>query len=78
MDIHHPDVRETIALDTRIQNISEGLGLDDGTYESEEEFYKGVAAEVGLSPWELDRLLYRYTAEIEAELHGRDAARMSE
>lgn len=69
MDIHHPDVRDVIALDTRIQNISEVLGLEDRTYESEEEFYTGVAADVGLSPWELDRVLYRYTDDIEAKLH---------
>lgn len=60
MDAYHPDFRDTIAIDSRIQDITEALGRSFKTYEEEERFYQEIANEVGLQSWELDRLLYNY------------------
>lgn len=64
MDLFHPDFRDTIALDTRIGNVTDELDIEFGSYEEEEEFYVSVADRLGITPWELDRLLYRYTDEV--------------
>jgi thermostable 8-oxoguanine DNA glycosylase len=64
MDVHHPDFRDSIAVDERIKSISEELGLEFSSYESHEDFYRSVAQEVDMSAWELDRVLYRYREEI--------------
>jgi len=68
MDIYHPDFRDSIAVDTRIKNITERLGIRFDTYEEYEEFYLGVAEEAGLNGWELDRLLYNFEDDILAQL----------
>lgn len=68
MDLYHPDFRDVIALDSRIQGISEELGLQFDEYEQGEEFYLSVADEVGLNGWELDRVLYNYRDSIKTEL----------
>lgn len=64
MDLFHPDFRDTIALDTRIGNVTDELDIEFESYEEEEEFYVSVADRLGITPWELDRLLYRYTDEV--------------
>lgn len=68
MDMYDPDFRDTIAVDNRIKNISEDLGLEFDSYEDEERFYCRVADDVGLEPWELDRLMYNFTEEVRDEL----------
>ena len=68
MDIFHPDFRDTIALDDRINGISEELGVEFDSYEEHEQFYVDVAKRLGITAWELDRLLYRYTDDVTAHI----------
>jgi thermostable 8-oxoguanine DNA glycosylase len=66
MDIAHPDFQDSIAIDDRVKKIMEVLGLrfSERGYEDTEQFFLDVAREVGLTGWELDRLLYRHTVEV--------------
>jgi len=68
MDIFHPDFRDTIALDNRINGISDELGVEFDSYEEHEQFYVDVAERLGMTAWELDRLLYRYTDDVTAHI----------
>lgn len=68
MDLFHSDFRDTIALDTRIGNVTDELDIEFESYEEEEKFYVSVADRLGITPWELDRLLYRYTDEVVEEI----------
>jgi hypothetical protein len=68
MDVYHEDFRDSIALDVRIQAISEALGLSFASYGEHESFYLGVAHEAGLNGWELDRLLFHFRNEVESRL----------
>jgi hypothetical protein len=68
MDLFHPDFRDTIALDARIGNVTDELEIEFESYEEEEEFYVSVADRLGITPWELDRLPYRYTDEVVEEI----------
>jgi hypothetical protein len=58
MDVYHPDFRDSIAIDARIEGITEMLGLEFGRYEEQERFYVEAAHEAGLTGWELDRLIF--------------------
>lgn len=60
MDIYDPSFHDTIAVDARIKRLTKALGYEFSCDDEYETFYKGVAAEVGLEPWELDRLLYNF------------------
>jgi len=71
MNVHHPDFRQSIAVDARIKTISEELRLTFNTYADAERFYLGVAHEAGLSGWELDRVLYKFKAEVLVGLRQR-------
>lgn len=64
MDVYHPDFRDSIAVDVRIKSVSARLGLAFTRYADEEKFYLCVARRAGLSGWELDRLLYNFTADV--------------
>jgi thermostable 8-oxoguanine DNA glycosylase len=70
MDLYHPDFRDCIAVDSRIKNIFEAAGFDyEGrSYREREEFLKSIANDLGLEPWELDRILYNYEDAIIEEL----------
>jgi hypothetical protein len=68
MDVYHPEFRQSIAVDARIQSISKELGLSLRPYPEGERFYLAVAQQAGLNGWELDRLLYRFTKEALAAL----------
>lgn len=70
MDVHHPDFRDTIAIDVRIKNVLAALGITLSEYEHDEQFLLGVAKDAGLSGWELDRILYNFTADVLAGLSG--------
>jgi len=76
MDIYHPEFRDSIAIDQRIKKVSRTLGLRFGSYEEEEQFYRGVARQAGVNSWELDRMLYGFRDQIISELgkHGKSAA----
>ena len=68
MDVYHEEFRESIAIDSRIQSITDALGLSFGTYEEQEAFYLSVAHASQLNGWEMDRLLYGYTDAVLKEL----------
>jgi alpha-glucosidase (family GH31 glycosyl hydrolase) len=64
MDMCDRDFCDTVAIDERIQHVSEVLGVRGLPYDEHEAVYQGIAREAGLEPWELDRILYWYTAEV--------------
>lgn len=63
MDVYHPAFRNSVAVDERIQNVTEALGLSFTRFEQHEGFYLDVAERAGIEGWELDRLLYNFTDE---------------
>ena len=68
MDVYHEDFRSSVALDSRIMGISDGLGLSFASYEEHEAFYLEVARLAGLNGWELDRLLFNFLSEVRSRL----------
>ena len=64
MDVYHPEFRDSIAVDIRIQKISDELGLQFENYADHEFFYVDSAHRAGLNGWEIDRLLYNYNTEV--------------
>ncbi|MCX7982147.1 MAG: hypothetical protein N2572_04460 [Syntrophales bacterium] len=64
MDVYHEDFRDSIAIDSRIEKVTQSLGLSFDTYEEHEQFYLGVAREAGINGWELDRLLFNFNDEV--------------
>lgn len=60
MDVYHPDFHNCIAIDYRINKITEAMGYSFDNYSEHEKFYLEIAKECGLNGWELDRLLYNY------------------
>ena len=68
MSAYDPDFRDAIAVDDRIKRVTRTLGYSFKTYEDHERFYQGVAAEAGLEPWEVDRLLYNHQKEFLAAI----------
>jgi hypothetical protein len=60
MDIYDPLFRDAVAIDERIKSITAALGYSFRTYEAHEQFYRDIADEVRLEPWEVDRLLYQF------------------
>jgi hypothetical protein len=73
MDVYHEEFRDSIAIDVRIKAISELLGQTFGSYDEHEKFYLAVAADAGLNGWELDRLLFGFRPEIEAQIRQQAA-----
>ena len=63
MDVYHEDFRDSIALDSRIKQISKILNLNFATYQDEERFFLSAAHEASLEGWELDRLIYNHLDE---------------
>jgi hypothetical protein len=70
MDVFHPDFREAIAVDARIEQVLQALGVRLTRYEEKEAFWVDVARRASLPPWELDRCLYEFTKEVLAGLEG--------
>lgn len=68
MDVYHPDFRDSIAIDARINSLSKFLGLRFRNYSQHEQFYLDAAHEAGLNGWELDRLMFLYLDEFRARL----------
>jgi hypothetical protein len=64
MDSYHEDFRDSLALDSRIQKVTDALGMKFTNYQAHEDFYVDVAHEVGINGWEMDRLLYNYVDEV--------------
>lgn len=68
MDVYHPDFRNSIAIDVRIKDISQFLGISFPNYAQHEQFYLDTAHEAGLNGWELDRLMFNYLHEFRTRL----------
>jgi len=68
MDVYHPDFHDAIAVDERIKKITATIGYSFARYDDHERFYQELAADAGLQPWELDRLLYHFNEPILAAL----------
>jgi hypothetical protein len=68
MDVYHPDFRGSIAIDARIKNLSQFLGMSFANYAQHEQFYLDAAREAGLNGWELDRLIFNYLPEFRSRL----------
>lgn len=72
MDVYHEDFRDSIAVDVRIQNVSEAFGFTFSSYSAHETFYLSIAADAGLNGWELDRLMYNFQADFIQGAYVRD------
>lgn len=66
MDLYHPEFRDFIAVDDRIEDVLEEAGypLEEREYEEHEEFLRSVAAELDMEPWALDRTLYSFKEDV--------------
>lgn len=70
MDAHHPEFHDSIAVDQRIKNISKELGLPAGRYADYLNFYRKAASKIGIDPWDLDRVLYKFQKPVLQSLRG--------
>ena len=70
MIVYHEDFRDSIAIDTRIKNVTTALGLSFMSYDEHEAFYLAVARQAGINGWELDRLLFWFKDEVLIRLDG--------
>ena len=68
MDVCDPLVSDSFALDSRLRNIARVVLQPMPGYQATEAWLRDVAAEVGIRPWYLDRLMYRDYDFILAEL----------
>ena len=69
MNVYHPEFRQCIAIDSRIESVLAELGLSElKSYEAREQFFLEVAETAGLDGWELDRMLYNFKNEVFARL----------
>lgn len=70
MDVYHPEFRDCVAIDARINSISRCLGLTftAAQYLEHERFYLTVAKSANLEGWELDRLLFNFNNSVKQEL----------
>jgi hypothetical protein len=59
MDLYDRDFRNCVAVEERLKKISKELGLDAST--DYHEFFCALARDAGITPWELDRLLFWFT-----------------
>lgn len=59
MDVCDADFRRSIAVDSRLKTIAAAVGVRMKSYEDLETFFIGVADALGITPWGLDRFLYR-------------------
>lgn len=60
MDIYDPLFRDAVAIDERIKSVTAALDYSFKTYEEHEAFYRQIAQDAQLEPWEMDRLLYGF------------------
>jgi hypothetical protein len=64
MDIYHSEFRQSIAVDSRLKDILNELGILKGRYEDFEQFFLDVAHECNLDGWEIDRILYNFKDDV--------------
>lgn len=61
MNVYHPEFRQSIAVDSRVESVLAALGLDGlKNYEVTEQFLAQAAKEAGVDGWDLDRMLYHF------------------
>lgn len=66
MDVYHPEFRDGIALDVRVNKFLTALqltfhGSTAEKYRETEDFFVSAAHEAGLNGWQLDRMLFNHT-----------------
>ena len=61
MDLCDSDFANTIAVDSNLNKILDKLGLLVATYLVQEKKLVSIAKSAGITGWELDRLLYKFT-----------------
>lgn len=64
MGICDPSFRFTVAVDARLKRVARALGFQQRGYAATEEFFRAIARDASIDPWELDRLLYEFTDEL--------------
>jgi hypothetical protein len=60
MDVYHPQFRDSIAVDSRINRLLNNWNVNLNTYEEKENYLLGLAQASGIEGWELDRMLYNF------------------
>lgn len=60
MDVYHEDFRDSIAIDSRIKEISTRWAINFKSCGEYELFYLSVARDAGLNGWEMERLLFNF------------------
>jgi hypothetical protein len=68
MDVNHPEFRDSIALDVRVNRFLDALQVTLHTYREKESFFLSAAHEAGLNGWQLDRMLFNHTDDVLAAL----------
>lgn len=71
MNVYHPEFRQSIAIDSRIQSVAIQLGLNElkkKKYEEQEQFFLEVAEAAGVDGWDLDRIIYHFQDKVLAGL----------
>jgi endonuclease III len=78
MNVYHPEFRQSIAVDSRIESVLAVLGLDElKSYEAREQFLLEAASEAGVDGWDLDRMLYHFKDQIFARLDAHSRQKIS-
>ena len=70
MGLYDPLFRDAVAIDERIKAITSALGYSFKSYDEHETFYREIAGEAQLEPWEVDRLLYEFKNDFLAAIRG--------
>jgi thermostable 8-oxoguanine DNA glycosylase len=71
MNVYHPEFRQCIAVDSRIESVLAKLDFNAlKSYEEQEQFLLDVAETAGVDGWGLDRMIYHFKDEILGRLNG--------
>lgn len=74
MDVYHPEFRDSIALDVRVNRFLKALGVTFlRSYHDKECFFVAAAHGAGLNGWQLDRMLFNHTDRLLAALDQKPA-----
>lgn len=69
MNVYHPEFRQSIAVDSRIESVLAELVVNDlKGYDAQERFLLDAARTAGIDGWDLDRMLYHFKYEVLARL----------
>ena len=58
MDVCHEEFIDSVAIDLRLEKVALAINPILQTYHDFEEFYRGIADDVGLDLWTVDRLVF--------------------